>query len=156
MLAHLEDFRKLSSSDIRVHIQDLPLRILRQTGQDRQTSRPDSRLDRRLVDLGDLPNKPILGLVEVLGRKDAGWDGAGARTEAFERGGELEVLLQEDPAGNVERLGVGDSDTVLVVGNDTFSLEELVTDISRVMAWSLQLRSTTVQDDGVETEPVEE
>lgn len=156
MLAHLEDFRKLSRSNIRVDIQDLPLRILRQTGQDGETPRPDSRLDRRLVNLGDLANKPILGLVEVLGRKDASRDGAGARTEAFERGGELEVLLQEDPAGNVECLGVGDTDTVLIVGNDTFSLEELVADISRVITWSLQLRSTTVQDDGVETEPVEE
>jgi hypothetical protein len=75
----------------------LALGALGQAGEDGQAPCLDSRLDRCLVDAGDLADETVLGLVEVLGREDAGGDGAGAGAEALEGGGELKVLLEENP-----------------------------------------------------------
>ena len=62
-------------------------------------------------------------------------------------------------SGNLERLGVGNSDTVLVVGGDALGLEVLVANVSSDRlrgSQNLQLGTGTVQDDGVKAETVQE
>lgn len=124
---HLENLSKLSRSNVRIDIKDLTLGVLGKTSQNGKTASADGSLDRRLVDAGDFTHKTVLVLVEVLGGKDAGGDGTSAGAETFESGGKLEILLQKDTTGNVKSLGVGDSDTIFVVGDDTFRFEKLVT-----------------------------
>jgi hypothetical protein len=92
---HLEDLGQLSGCDVGVDIQHLTVGVLGQTGKDRQASSTDGSLDRRLVDLGDLTDETILGLVEVFGREDTRGDRACTCTETFEGRRELEVLLEE-------------------------------------------------------------
>ena len=91
--AHLENLGKLSSSDVRIDIQNLTLGILGQTSQDRQTSSLDGSFNRSLVDPGDLPDETVFGLVEVFGSEDTSRDGSSACTESFKGGGQFEVLL---------------------------------------------------------------
>ena len=98
--------RQLTRSDIRIDIQDLAVCTLRQTRQDGQGTSSDGRLDGPFVDLGDLADKTVLVLVEVVGGEDARGDGACTGPELFECCDELEVLFEEDAAGDLEGLCV--------------------------------------------------
>lgn len=141
----LKDLGELTGGDVGVDVEHLSVGGLSERGEDRETAGADSGFDRGLVNTLDLTNKTVLVLVKVVSVEDTGGDGARASAEALEGGGELEVLLEEDLASDLEGLGVSDTDAILVVGGDTLRLEDLV-----------QLRTGTVEDDRVETETVQE
>ena len=91
--AHLENLGKLSSSNVRIDVQNLTLGILGQTGQDGQTTSFDSSFNRSLVDSSDLADETVFGLVEVFSSEYTSGNRSGACTESFESGSELQVLL---------------------------------------------------------------
>ena len=106
---HFEDLGELSSGDISIDVEDLALGVLGQRGQDGETPGLDSGLDRCLVNSSDLSDETVLGLVQVISRKDTGRDGSGTCTETLKSGGELQVLLQEDSldVSKLPRLKIG-------------------------------------------------
>ena len=103
-LQRLYLLRQLTSGNISIHIQDLSFRGLGQAAQDRQSARPDRRLDRALVDLRDLAYESVLLAVEVVGGEYSGGDRTGACAKFFERCYELEVLVEKDATGDLEGL----------------------------------------------------
>jgi hypothetical protein len=152
----LEDLGELTGGNVSVDIQHLAVGSLGERGEDRQAAGTNGSLNRRLVNTGDLADKLVLVLVEVLGVEDTSGNGARTSAEALESRCETEVLLEEDALGleqltfpthasNLEGLGVGDADTVLVLGNNALSLKQLV-----------QLGSSAVEDNRVQTQTVEE
>lgn len=165
----LQNPGQLSSSDVGIDVQQLTLLVLGQRGQDWEASGPDGSLDGSLVDRGDFADEPVLGLVEVGRAKDAGRNRSRSCSETFESRSELEVFLQKDAPGDLQSLGIchrvrqpahtsaphtlldldlilaGDPNPILVIRDNTLLFQNLV-----------QLRASTVQDDRVESEPVQE
>lgn len=105
-LQGLKLLRELTGSDVRVDVQDLASVGLGQASQNREGAGADGGFDGTLVDLGDLADEAVLVLVEVVGGEDARSDGAGAGAELLEGCDELEVLVEENAAGDLECLGI--------------------------------------------------
>lgn len=164
-LQGLELLGQLTGSDIGVDVQDLACVGFGQAGEDGEGTGPDGSLNGTLVDLCDLANETVLVLVEIIGGEDSGGDGACASAKLFKSGDELKVLVKENAAGNLQSLRVWDAcdvlqqcrkraksrertcytDTVDVVRNDTGTLDDVV-----------ELGASTMEDDGVEANTVEE
>ena len=95
-LQRLHLFRQFTCSNICINVEDLTLLRFSKAAQDGESARADRRFDRALVDLGDLPDKPVLVAVEVVGGEDARCYRTCAAAEFLECGDELEVLFEED------------------------------------------------------------
>lgn len=141
----LKDLGELTGGDVGVDVEHLTVGGLGERGEDGETAGADGSLNGSLVNTLDLTDKAVLVLVKVVGVEDTGGDGARTSAETLEGRGELEVLLEEDLTSDLEGLGVGDTDAVLVVRGDALRLEDLV-----------QLRTSTVENDRVEAETVQE
>lgn len=95
-LHRLEHLCELTGGNVGVDVEQLAVLGLGERRQDRQRAGPDRSLDRGLVDRDNLADETVFGLVEVLGREDAGRDRSGTGAELLERGDKLEILLEED------------------------------------------------------------
>lgn len=144
-LEGLQGACKLTGSDIRIDVKDLTIAGLGHGSQNGEAASGNGRLNGSLVNAVDLTNQVVLGLVQVVGGKDTGGDGARTDTDALELLHQLHVLLQEQLTGQSQGLAVSDTDSILELGLDAGGLQHAV-----------ELGAGTVHDDGVETDVVQE
>ena len=122
-LQRLQRSRQLTGCDVGVDVQDLALPGLGHGRQDRKASGLDRGFDRPLVHLGDLSHQVVLGLVQIVGRKDAGSDRSRANAEVLELLHQLQILLEEQRSRQRQRLSVRDANTVLELRFNTCRLQ---------------------------------
>lgn len=144
-LQWLESAGQLTGSDVSIDVQDLTIGSLGHGSKDRQTTSGDSRLDGLLVDAIDLTDEVVLGLIKVVGGEHTGGQRTGTDTHALQLLYQLHVLLEEQLAGKRKGLTVSHPDTILKLGLNAGILQHLV-----------ELRTGTVNDDGVQTNMVQE
>lgn len=144
-LEGLKGTGKLSSGNISVDVKNLAIVGLSHGGEDGEIAVADGSLDSLLVNAGDLADKTPLLLVQVIGAEHASGEGLGVDTHLLELVDELEVLLEEEIAGNTESLGIGNTDTLLELGLNTGILEEPV-----------ELGTSAMDNDRIEADSVEE
>lgn len=144
-LEGLQRAGQLTSRHIGVDVEDLAIGGLGHGSQDRETASLDRGLNWRLVHAIDLTDKVVSLLVEIVGREDTGGKRAGAHTHALQFLDQLQVLLQKQLAGKSQSLAVGHPDTILELWLHAGLLQH-----------AIELGASTVDDDGVETDMVEE
>lgn len=144
-LEGLKGTGELSSGNISVDVENLAVVGLSHGGEDGEVAVADGSLDSLLVNAGDLADKTPLLLVQVVGAEHASGERLGMDTHLLELVDELEVLLEEEVAGNTERLGIGNTDALLELRLNTGILEEPV-----------ELGTSAMDNDGVEANSVEE
>ena len=105
-LQGLKFLGELTGSNVSVDVENLARVGFGQTGEDGERTGPDGSLDGTFVDLGDFAYETVLVLVEVVGSEDARGDGTGTGAKFLEGGYELEVLVKENAAGDLESLCV--------------------------------------------------
>lgn len=94
-LQRLQRARQLPRNGICVHIQNLPVRRLRETGDDGQCACADTGLDGGAIDAGDLADEAVLFAIEVVADEGAANDGTGACPQGFQGLDEFEIFRLE-------------------------------------------------------------
>ena len=105
-LQGLKFLGELTGSNVSVDVENLARVGFGETGEDGEGTGPNGSLDGTFVDLCDFAYQTVLVLVEVVGGEHAGGDRTGASAKLFEGGDELEVLVEEDAASNLESLRI--------------------------------------------------
>lgn len=94
-------FRKLACCYICIDIEDLAIIALSKTAENGKSAGTDRCLNGTLVDLGDLPDKPVFVAIKIVSREYARCNGSRAATEFLEGSDELEILVEENAASNL-------------------------------------------------------
>lgn len=102
----LELLCEFSCGDVRIYIENLSVIALSKTAQDGQCTSTDGRFNGPLVYSSDLTDQAILVGIERGGSEDTRSDRTGTRPVFLERADELQVFLEENTTGNLERFCV--------------------------------------------------